>query len=410
VADEEQVKLLKEKGVRAWNDWRKANPGIRPDLRWAELPRAKLLGANLCWADLSEAFLAEANLSRADLNDAALCGADLRGAKLHRADLGGADLAGANLSYKFDDLRSRVDLSGANLRGARLFQTDLRGANLSDADLLVANLEGANLSGANLNQANLRGADLENANLHGAKLVGTNLDQAKIAYTNFGYVDLSRTIGLDAVRHIGPAEIGISTIYRSGGNISEPFLRGAGVPEPFIGYMKSLVAAMAPYEFYSCFISYSHADKAFARRLYDMLQSKGVRCWLDEHQLLPGDDIYHEVDRGIRLWDKMLLCCSENSLKSWWVDNEIGTAFEKEQQLMKEREGKVHVLVPLNLDGYLFSDKWKSGYQAQVRRRLAADFTESGEDMKKFDEQVERLIKALRADEGAREKPPKQRL
>jgi hypothetical protein len=48
--------------------------------------------------------------------------------------------------------------------------------------------------------------------------------------------------------------------------------------------------------------------------------------------------------------------------------------------------------------------------QAQVRRRLAAGFMESLADARKFDERAERLIKALRADEGAREKLPKQRL
>ena len=55
---------------------------------------------------------------------------------------------------------------------------------------------------------------------------------------------------------------------------------------------------------------YAHEDKLFARRLHDALQGRGVRCWLDEKQMLPGDDIYEQVDRGIRLWDKVLLCCS----------------------------------------------------------------------------------------------------
>ena len=64
---------------------------------------------------------------------------------------------------------------------------------------------------------------------------------------------------------------------------------------------------------YWAFISYNHADKDFARKLHDRLQDTGIRCWLDERQMLPGDDIYEQVDHGIRLWDKVLLCCSEAS-------------------------------------------------------------------------------------------------
>jgi hypothetical protein len=83
------------------------------------------------------------------------------------------------------------------------------------------------------------------------------------------------------VEHWGPSIIGIDTLYRSHGNIPEVFLRGTGVSEDFIPYTKSLVGR--PFEFYSCFISYSHADQPFAHRLHDQLQGRGIRCWLDEH-------------------------------------------------------------------------------------------------------------------------------
>jgi len=35
-----------------------------------------------------------------------------------------------------------------------------------------------------------------------------------------------------------------------------------------------------------------------------------------------------------------MLCCSRDSLESWWVDNEISTAFAEEQRMMKEQGGK----------------------------------------------------------------------
>jgi hypothetical protein len=46
--------------------------------------------------------------------------------------------------------------------------------------------------------------------------------------------------GLDTVQHKAPSTIGIDTLYHSQGSIPEVFLRGAGVPEDIITYMKSL--------------------------------------------------------------------------------------------------------------------------------------------------------------------------
>jgi len=365
MADQSQLSLLKQ-GVKVWNEWRCEHPLDRADLK-----RVNLRGTNLRGANLSHTNLMEANLSQTDLKK--------------------ANLFEANMIM-------------ANLSEARLIE-----ANLSEARLIGANLREANLSGADLRAANLNGSDLRRANLGDALLDGAKFERAIVGFTIFGSVNLSACSGLGLVEHVWPSTLGVDSIIRSKGRIPEIFLRGVGLPDAWITQIPSL--AWEGIQFFSCFISYSSLDKSFAVRLHDALQAKGIRCWLDEKQLLPGHDISRELERGIYLWDKFLLCASKNSLTSRWVENEIKTTLEKEWALRKEKGTSVQKLIPLNLDGYMFSDQWDLGVLAnEIRSRVAADFRDWEKPNSDFDKQVDRVIKALRADEGAREKPPQSRL
>lgn len=281
------------------------------------------------------------------------------------------------------------------------------GADFTGADLSHANLIGADLSHANLHRANLSGAILIGANLTEAKLCETNLEGAILCDTVLVGLNLGHALCLDTCRHDGPSAVDFSTLKLSG-SLPVEFLRSCGLPEILIDYLPSILHQAI--EFYSCFISYSRTDEKFARRLHDELQRRGIRCWLDRHQILPGDDLHEQIQHGIRLWDKVLLCCSEASLKSWWVDNEIETAFSKERQLMELRGQKTLALIPLDIDGFMFSDACRSGKKEQIKCRVAADFTGWTVDARKFQSAVDRLVRALRADGMGRGQPPPSKL
>src|SRR5205823_5416694 len=155
-----------------------------------------------------------------------------------------------------------------------------------------------------------------------------DLSGAIMGWTTFGEQDLSRVKGLETTQHTGPSNLSINTIYKSGGNLPEAFVKGTGAPDSFIEYMHAL--ASKPIQYYTCFVSYSSQDQDFAERLYVDLQSKGVSCWYAPEDLKIGDKFRPRIDEAIRMYDKLLLVLSKHSVNSPWVEKEVETAFEKE--------------------------------------------------------------------------------
>lgn len=428
MANPEHEAILRQ-GVAAWNQWRGNNLAIKPDLSatnlsatnlskanlsranlgFANLSFATLIGANLSKANLGEANLSHSNfssaiLSGAFLSETNLSGTTLRSANLRSADLSRADLSGANLN---EANLSRANLSNATLSGANLSSADLNYVNLNGVDLSGANLTGANanqrrvnLNDADLSEANLSHSDFSSAILSGADLsdailAATNLSNAICVRTIFANIDLSTTKGLDTIRHLSPSTLGIDTIFRSKGKIPEIFLRGCGVPETLITYLPSMMEDAIV--FYSCFISYSHADKEFAKRLHDRLQGVGIRCWLDEHQLNVGDKLQPTIYEAIRVYDKVILCCSETSLKSWWVEKEF------ENVIAKEEDFHEPLLIPVALDNYLFEQSADAWFIGEIRKKRLVQSFENWKDHDAFEAAFANVVKALRQDGG---KPP----
>lgn len=290
-----------------------------------------------------------------------------------------------NYSFR-PDLRG-ARLSSTALKGVDFVHTDLSESELIHADLHAASLGATDLSGARLIGAGLTDAILLRTNLNLSDLRDVNLANARIGYTLFVNVDLSTVKGLESVHHEFPSEISISTIYRSGGNIPESFLRGCGVPDTMIAFAKSLVGK--PIEYYSCFISYSSADEHFARRLHNDLQANGVRVWFAPEDLKIGDPIKPTIDESIRLYDKLIIVLSENSINRAWVRHEVTRALDKEKQHKKL------VLFPIRLDNSVFNTTEQWAYD--IRERHIGDFTKWDNPIV-YQDVINRLLRDLKAD------------
>ncbi len=210
-------------GVEAWDEWRKSNSDVIPDLAGADLTDANLEGANLEGAILRAAKLIGTSLGRAFLFQA-----DLSGAVLRLAFLGGANLGFANLT-KADLTTAKcyaTTFTQATLSGARLIGATLRGANFLAANLSGANFSKADLEGANFTKADLANTNFKDANLTNSILCRTDLSKANFAGAILTKADLEFAILNDAklsgsdLREANLEKTRLTGVDLSGANLS----------------------------------------------------------------------------------------------------------------------------------------------------------------------------------------------
>ena len=151
--------------------------------------------------------------------------------------------------------------------------------------------------------------------------------------------------------------------------------------ETLIGVFGALVGIVVAYLFArikdatdapKIFISYSHKDKEFVKKLYEELHALPFDILWDQKELQVGDDIKKKTDELIESSDYLLFVSSKNSAGSEWATIEIDKALKLKKKVL-----------PVVID--------ESEPPEIISKILYANFSTS------FDEGMDKLVSALKA-------------
>lgn len=95
------------------------------------------------------------------------------------------------------------------------------------------------------------------------------------------------------------------------------------------------------------FLCHSSGDKPAIRDLYRHLTNEGFAPWLDEENLLPGQDWQREIPKAVKNSDVVIVCLSRSSTnKSGYVQKEIKYALDIADELPDD----TIFIIPLRLE------------------------------------------------------------
>jgi TIR domain/STAS domain len=120
------------------------------------------------------------------------------------------------------------------------------------------------------------------------------------------------------------------------------------------------------------FLCHASDDKPQVRDLYDQLQSDGFSPWLDEENLLPGQEWQQEIIKAVRESHIVIVSLTHKSLtKSGFVQKELSYALDVAEEQPK---GSIYI-IPLKLEQCEVPERlrhlqWVNLFEARGYERL----------------------------------------
>jgi energy-coupling factor transporter ATP-binding protein EcfA2 len=131
------------------------------------------------------------------------------------------------------------------------------------------------------------------------------------------------------------------------------------------------------------FLCHSSGDKPAVRELYGRLHQEGFDAWLDEENILPGQDWDMEIRKAVQRADLVIVCLSTGSVgKKGYVQREIKMVLDLADE---QPEGKIFLIpakleeceVPLRLARW----QWVDLFESKGYNRLLSALWIAAEDL-----------------------------
>ncbi|HEY9769976.1 MAG TPA: pentapeptide repeat-containing protein [Coleofasciculaceae cyanobacterium] len=256
------LSMLK-KGVRAWNNWRKKNPDVIPQLsgiclRKGEfdnldgynLDHANLAGFRAVFISMQHASLIEANMEKAELQGGCFTSSNFSRANLKKINIlctcfNRAVFKETNLykAHILDSNFKEVSFEKACMEKIVFDKVDLSGANLKQVYLESAKFTKVQLRETNFNKASLKKAFFDTCSVYGSTFLETNLEDVitkKVFISPQGFEGIT-------VQDIALAQFTCLKLYAP--LLTQNFVNSYNIENDFVKYAQLLANRYGKYKY-----------------------------------------------------------------------------------------------------------------------------------------------------------------